>query len=66
MRATLLGSATGEVTIAAKHPAVQLLHHVAHAGHEVSVPEATQLYELAKTLEVFLSGLAPVGRNLKR
>ncbi|HVB21782.1 MAG TPA: hypothetical protein VNG51_07560 [Ktedonobacteraceae bacterium] len=66
MRASLLGSATSEVTTAAKHPAVQMLYHVAHAGHEVSVAEATQLYELAKTLEVFLSGLAPIGRNLKR
>lgn len=66
MRASLLGSATGEVATAAKHPAVQMLYQVAHAGHEVSVPEATQLYELAKTLEVFLSGLTPIGRNLKR
>jgi hypothetical protein len=66
MRASLLGSATSEVATAAKHPAVQMLYHVAHAGHEVSVPEATQLYELAKTLEVFLSGLTPIGRNLKR
>lgn len=66
MRASLLGSATSEVATAAKHPAVQMLFHVAHAGHEVSVPEATQLYELAKTLEVFLSGLIPIGRNLKR
>ncbi len=66
MRASLLGSATSEVATAAKHPAVQMLYYVAHAGHEVSVPEATQLYELAKTLEVFLSGLSPIGRNLKR
>lgn len=66
MRASLLGSAISEVATAAKHPAVQMLYHVAHAGHEVSVAEATQLYELAKTLEVFLSGLAPIGRNLKR
>lgn len=65
MRASLLGVATSEVTTATKHPAVQMLYHVAHAGHEVSVPEATQLYELAKTLEVFLSGLTPIGRNLK-
>ena len=66
MRASLLGSATSEVATAAKHPAVQMLYHVAHAGHEVSVSEATQLYELAKTLEVFLSGLTPIGRNLRR
>src|SRR5437870_5260103 len=40
MRASLLGatSATSETTSAAKHPAVQLLYQVAHAGHEVSVP----------------------------
>ena len=66
MRASLLGNATGEVTTAAKHPAVQMLYQVAHAGHEISVQEATQLYELAKTLEVFLSGLAPIGRSTKR
>jgi hypothetical protein len=68
MRASLLGatSATSETTSAAKHPAVQLLYQVAHAGHEVSVPEATQLYELAKALEGFLTDLAPIGRNLKR
>src|SRR5438105_8427270 len=66
MRASLLGSATSEVTTASKHPAVQLLYQVAHAGHEVSVYEATQLYEVAKALEVFLAGLAPIGRNLKK
>jgi hypothetical protein len=68
MRASLLGSATGEVaqSSAAKYPAVQLLYQIAHSGHEVSVVEATQLYELAKTLESFLGGLAPIGRNVKR
>ena len=66
MRASLLGSATSEPASSVKHPAVQLLYQVAHAGHEVSVPEATQLYELAKALEGFLSDLAPIGRNLKR
>ena len=66
MRASLLGSATNETTTATKPPAAQLLYSVAHAGHEVSVAEATQLYELAKALEVFLVGLAPIGRNLKR
>ena len=49
-----------------KHAAVQLLYQVAHAGHEVSVYEATQLYELAKALEVFLVGLGPIGGKLKR
>jgi hypothetical protein len=66
MRASLLGSATGEATTPVKHPAVLLLHQVAHAGHEVSIVEATQLYDLAKTLEAFLNGLLPIGRNLKR
>ncbi|MDQ6660834.1 MAG: hypothetical protein M3Z24_07705 [Chloroflexota bacterium] len=66
MRSSLLGSFAGETILPAKHPAVQLLYQVAHAGHEVSVPEATQLYELAKALEGFLGDLAPIGRNLKR
>src|SRR5437588_4466178 len=66
MRASLLGSAASEPTSSVKHPAVQLLYQVAHAGHEVSVAEATQLYELAKALEGFLGDLAPIGRNLKR
>ena len=66
MRASLLGSATSEAATPTRHPAVQLLYQVAHAGHEVSVVEATQLYDLAKTLEGFLAGLAPIGRNLKR
>ena len=66
MRASLLGAATSETTSSTKHAAVQLLYQVAHAGHEVSIHEATQLYELAKALEVFLVGLAPIGRNLKK
>lgn len=66
MRAALLGSASTEPASPTKHPSVQLLYQVAHAGHEVSIPEATQLYELAKALEVFLVGLAPIGRNLKK
>ncbi len=66
MRASLLGSATGETTSPAKHPAVQLLYQVAHANHEISVVEATQLYELAKALEGFLGAIAPIGRSLKR
>jgi hypothetical protein len=66
MRASLLGSAVSETNMATKHPAVQLLYQVAHANHEVSVVEATQLYELAKALEAFLGGIAPIGRNLKR
>jgi len=66
MRASLLGSAVSETSTATKHPAVQLLYQVAHANHEVSVVEATQLYELAKALEEFLGKLAPIGRNLRR
>jgi hypothetical protein len=66
MRASLLGSATAETTSPAKHPAVQLLYKVAHANHEISVVEATQLYELAKALEGFLGAIAPIGRSLKR
>ena len=66
MRASLLGSNAAEPMTPAKHPAVQLLYQVAHAGHEVSVTEATQLYDLAKALESFLGGLAPIGRNIKR
>lgn len=66
MRASLLGNVAHETTASTKHPAVQLLYQVAHVGHEVSVPEATQLYDLAKALEGFLAGLAPLGRNTKR
>lgn len=65
MRASLLGSVANEASAQVRHPAVQLLYKVAHANHEVSVAEATQLYELAKALEVFLAGLAPIGRNVK-
>jgi len=66
MRASLLGSLSNETAAPSRHAAVQLLYNVAHANHEVSIVEATQLYELAKALELFLGGLAPIGRNLKR
>jgi hypothetical protein len=66
MRSSLLGSPTTEPTEAAKHPAIQLLYHVAHPGHEVSMTEATQLYELAKAMEGFLGNLAPIGRINRR
>lgn len=66
MRASLLGSSPGEPEAPARHPAVALLHQVAHAGHEVSVYEATQLYELARALDGFLGALAPLGRSRKR
>ena len=66
MRASLLGSTAAEAaSVPTKHPSVQLLYQVAHAGHEVSMVEATQLYELAKALEGFLGDL-PTGRNGKR
>lgn len=67
MRASLLGAAAGgESDAVVRSAAVSLLYQVAHAGHEISVYEATQLYELAKSLEGFLGALAPIGRNLKR
>jgi hypothetical protein len=67
MRASLLGAAAGgDAESMVRSAAVSLLYQVAHAGHEVSVYEATQLYELAKSLEGFLGALAPIGRNLKR
>src|SRR5437588_12770857 len=65
MRASLLGSLAHETGAPSRHPAVQLLFQVAHANHEVSIAEATQLYELAKALEGFLAALGPIGRNLK-
>jgi len=66
MRASLLGSVGSETSTNTRHPAVQLLYQVAHANHEISVVEATQLFELAKALEEFLGHLAPIGRNLRR
>lgn len=66
MRASLLGSNAGESETPARQAVISLLYQVAHAGHEVSVYEATQLYDLAKALEGFLGALAPLGRNLKR
>ncbi len=65
MRSSLLGSTISDPAAQLKHPTVQLLYEVAHAGHEISVPEATQLYDLAKAIEGFLGNLAPIGRNLK-
>ncbi|HLG75344.1 MAG TPA: hypothetical protein VKX46_02950 [Ktedonobacteraceae bacterium] len=66
MRASLFGTTTREPETPVRPTVVSLLYQVAHAGHEVSVYEATQLYELAKTLENFLGALVPLGRNLKR
>lgn len=66
MRASLLGATIGNTEAPARPSVVALLQQVAHAGHEVSVLEATQLYELAKALDSFLGALTPLGRNLKR
>src|SRR5260370_28519441 len=66
MRASLLGSASGETSASTMHPSVQLLYQVAHTGHEVSVVEATQLYELANALKAFRVRLPPLRRNLNR
>ncbi|MBX5450558.1 hypothetical protein [Thermogemmatispora sp.] len=65
MRASLIGALAEEASQSLKLPAVQLLYQVAHPGHEVTVYEATQLYELAKTLETFLTALAPIGRKTR-
>ena len=62
MRASLFGGAK-EPETPAKSSAVALLQRVAHAGHEVTPYEATQLYDLAKTLEVFLNALPQIGRK---
>lgn len=67
MRASLLGSPVPvEGQPATKHPVVQLLYQVAHPGHEISIPEATQLHDLAKALEVFFGTTALIGRKKNR
>jgi hypothetical protein len=63
MRASLLGSTTSEAIPSNKHPAVQMLYHVAHPGHQISLSEAAQLYDLAKALEGFLGDIAFIGRK---
>jgi hypothetical protein len=63
MRASLLGTSSSETQAPARLPVVQLLYRVAHPGHEVSVTEATQLHDLARVLEDFFGGLAPIGRK---
>src|SRR5689334_5792347 len=40
LRASLFGSSSTEAPSPTRHPAVQLLYHVAHPGHEISVVEA--------------------------
>lgn len=66
MRASLLGTGTADPATPARPSAAALLYQVAHAGHEVSPYEATQLYDLARALEGFLGALVPIGRNPKR
>ncbi len=66
MRASLLGNAGSEAETPTRPSVTALLYQVAHAGHEVSAYEATQLYDLAKALEGFFGALSPLGRNLKR
>jgi hypothetical protein len=63
MRASLLGPTTSETIPSNKHPAVQMLYHVAHPGHEISMSEAAQLHDLAKALEGFLGNIAFIGRK---
>jgi len=63
MRASLLGPTMPETTPSNKHPAVQMLYHVAHPGHEISLSEAAQLRDLAKALESFFGDLSFIGRK---
>jgi len=63
MRASLLGPVTSETTPSNKHPAVQMLYHVAHPGHEISLNEAAQLHDLAKALESFFTDMAFISRK---
>lgn len=64
MRASLLGSTAPEGSApTTKNATVQLLHRVAHPGHEVSAVEAAQLHDLARALESFLGDLTFIGRK---
>jgi len=63
MRASLFGPTTSETAASNKHPAVQMLYHVAHPGHQISMSEAAQLHDLAKALESFLGDMAFIGRK---
>jgi hypothetical protein len=63
MRASLLGPSSPEQTPSTKHPAVQLLYHVAHPGHEISMVEASELHNLAKALEGFFGELSLINRK---
>ena len=66
MRASLFGSSSSGPETSTKLPIVSLLYQVAHANHEVSVYEATQLYDLAKALEGFFGAMGPLGRNSRK
>ncbi|MBA2681757.1 MAG: hypothetical protein H0U76_25600, partial [Ktedonobacteraceae bacterium] len=63
MRASLLGSAPTESGRTPKNPTVQLLYRIAHPGHEITMVEAAQLQDLAKSLEGFLGDLAFIGQK---
>lgn len=63
MRTSLLGPSTSEKAGPGRHAAVQLLQRVAHPGHEVTMTEAMQLHDLAKSLEGFLSDINLIGRK---
>lgn len=65
MRASLLGAGASESAMPVRPGAATLLFQVAHAGHEITAYEATQLYDLAKALEEFVGALTPLGRKLK-
>jgi hypothetical protein len=63
MRASLLGTAPTESGPAPKNSTVQLLYRIARPGHEISMVEAAQIQDLAKSLEGFLGDLAFIGRK---
>ena len=63
MRASLLGSIAGDSELASRPAVVALLYQIAQPGHEISVLESTQLYELARALEGFLGALTLPGRK---
>ena len=63
MRASLLGATAPAEGASTRHPAAQLLYRVAHAGHEVSIIEATQVHDVGKALESFWGDLSAIGRK---
>ncbi len=66
MRASLLGNNANAQATPTRAAAVALLFQVARPGHEVTPHEATQLYDLAKSLEGLLDALTSPGRPSKR